>query len=391
MSSILDGIRILDLTRLQPGPYCTMILGDLGAEVIKIENPRGGDYLRWYPPLGKSDSGLFLALNRNKLSMRLNLWTESGREIFFRLLDTADIVIEQYRPGTLAQIGIEYQQLRDRNPRIILASISAYGQSGPYSKRAGHDINLISLCGILDGTGLRHGKPVIPAVQMADMAGSLWAALSVLAALLEREHSGQGQYIDISLLESVLSFQSLAAGGFFLDNHIPERGNEPLNGACAWYNVYPTADDKYLAIGMLEFKFWRIFCKAIGCEKFTDKQFEPREVQEEMIHELEIIIRQKSLQEWMDILGPLDICVTPVNNLKQALDDEHLQSRQMVQEIPHPLEGVIKCLRLPVKFDRSPAALRRPPPGFGQHTEEILQQLGYDQEIIEKFRSQGVI
>lgn len=391
MSDLLKGIRIIDLTRLQPGPYCTMALGDLGAEVIKVENPQGGDYIRWYPPLGKSESGYFLALNRNKKSVRLNLWTEAGKDIFLRLLDTADILIEQYRPGTLDKIGLGYDELASRNPGLIMISISAYGQTGPYSSMAGHDINMLCLAGILSANGSIPGRPVIPPVQIADMAGSLWAAVAILAALLERNKSGQGQYIDVSLLESVFSFQTLAAGAFFVDGHIPQAGGEPLNGVCAWYNIYPTSDDQYLAVGLLEYKFWRVFCKVLGCEDFIELQFAPRGDQAMMIEEIEKITSRKSLQEWLDIFSTLDLCITPVNNLQQALNDPQLSYRQLVQECYHPVEGSIQQVGIPVQFSRTPASIRLPPPLFGEHTEEILHELGLTRPMVEELKSIGAI
>ncbi|MGI5881136.1 MAG: CaiB/BaiF CoA transferase family protein [Syntrophomonadaceae bacterium] len=391
MAGLLKGIRIIDLTRLQSGPYCTMALGDLGAEVIKIENPRGGDLIRWYPPLGKSESGYFLALNRNKKSIKLDIWTDSGREVFKRLVDSADIVIEQYRPGVLKKIGLDYQQLQERNPRIIMASISAYGQTGPYSSLPAHDINLQAISGILKGVGRKNSEPVISGVPIADMAASLWTAFALLAALWEREHSGQGQYIDVSIQEAALSFQTLAAGELFTNNYFAERCNEPLIGVSAWYNVYPTADQGYLAIGLLEFKFWSSFCKAIECEEFVENQFGPPEVQEKMIQKIESLTIQKSLQEWMDILQPLNICVTPVNNLEEALKNQQIEFRQMVQEVNHPVEGVIKLLGIPVKFSRTPVKIQMPPPLFGQHTEEILMELGYNISSLERFKCMGVI
>lgn len=391
MAGLLKDIRIIDLTRLQSGPYCTMALGDLGAEVIKIENPRGGDFIRWYPPLGKSESGYFLALNRNKKSIKLDIWTDSGREVFMRLVDTADIVIEQYRPGVLKKIGLDYPQLQERNPRIIMASISAYGQTGPYSSFPAHDINLQGISGILKGVGRKNSEPVISGVPIADMAASLWTAFALLAALWEREQSGCGQYIDVSIQEAALSFQTLTAGELFTNNYFAERCNEPLMGVSAWYNVYPTADKGYLAIGLLEFKFWSSFCKIIGCDEFIETQFGPPDVQEKMIQKIETLTLQKSLQEWMDILEPLNICVTPVNNLEQALKNKQIDHRQMVQEIDHPVEGVIKLLGIPVKFSRSPVKIQLPPPLFGQHTDEILMELGYDLSNLERFKSTGVI
>lgn len=391
MADILAGIRILDLTRLQPGPFCTQILGDLGAEVIKIENPRGGDYLRWYPPLGKSESGWFLALNRNKKSLRLDIWSPRGKEVFADLADTADIVVEQYRPGTLESVGLGYSHLAERNPRIIFASISAYGQKGPSRSKAGHDINALALSGILQATGVRYGPPALPGVQIADMAAALWSALGLIAAVLEREHSGKGQYLDISLLDSLLSFQSMAAGAFFMDRHVPERGDEPLNGACAWYNVYPTADDQYLAVGLLEFKFWRSFCRVLGCEQFIDRQFASREVQTAMKETIGEIMRQRSLKEWLDIFDPLDICVTPVRNLAEVLHDAHLDERQMIQEIDHAAEGTISVLATPVKFSRTPGRVNMAPPRFGEHTDEILSQMGMSYQTMEELRRLGVI
>jgi len=392
VAGILEDVRILDLTRLLPGPFCTQMLGDLGAEVIKIEEAGGGDYIRDYPPRGKSESGLFLSLNRNKKSVTLNLRSKEGRKVFMKLVSTADVVVEQFRPGVMERLGLGYEKLREINSQIIMCSISGYGQTGSYKNRAGHDINYLSVTGILDLIGNRQGGPVIPGIQVADVGGgSLWAAFSIMAALFARERTKQGQYIDISMVDTVFTYTVMLAGAYFMDKKVPRRGAELLNGGYAWYNVYKTKDQHYIAIGMLEKKFWTQFCQLVGREEFIDKQLAPEKVQWQMIADLEEIFANKSADEWMEILEPLDICATKVNNLAEAIDDVHLRERGMIVEIEHPVEGKVKGLGFPAKFSDTPYSLRLPPPVLGQHTEELLLELGYSNKEIVSLKTKGVI
>lgn len=389
--AILEGIRILDLSRLLPGPFCTQVLGDLGAEVIKIEEPIGGDYTRWYPPLGKSESGLFLGINRNKKSMKLNLRSAQGKEIFLHLVETADVVVEQFRPGVLERMGLGFEVLQAQNPQIILCSISGYGQSGPYQNQSGHDINYLALSGILAMSGTEE-RPLIPGIQIADVAGgSLWALFGILAALLSKQKTGKGQWIDVAMSDGSLALASMLAGAFFMNGQVPRRQREPLNGGYAWYQIYRTRDERFLAVGLLEFKFWERFCKAIGRPEFAERQYEDQASQLEMMAELQEILLARTAPEWVQFFEPFDICVNQVNTLAEAVEDPHYLQRDMIIEMDHPLEGVIKSIGLPVKFSAMPEIPKNPPPAMGQHSEEILDELGYSEADIIAFKKENII
>jgi crotonobetainyl-CoA:carnitine CoA-transferase CaiB-like acyl-CoA transferase len=392
MSGILDGVKVIDLSRLLPGPFCTQMLGDLGADVIKIEETQGGDYARWMPPKGKVDGGQFLAINRNKRSMKLNLHTQEGKEILLKLVASADVVIEQFRPGVMERMGLGYETLKQQNPRIIMCSITGYGQDGPKNQLAGHDINYLSDTGILEMIGNYKGSPVVPGIQIADVGGgSLWAAFSIVAALFGREKTGKGQYIDVSMTDAVFTFMEPLAGAYFMNKEVPHRHETLLGGGFAWYYVYRTKDDRYISLGMLEGKFWKQFCNAIGRPDYIPIQMGPREVQEKMMQELAELFATKTADEWMEILEPLDACAAKVKNLEEALADEHFHQRGMIVEMDHPVEGKIKSLGFPVKFSEQPFEVRMVPPTFGQHTEEILKEIGYTQEAIQEMNAKGVI
>ena len=392
MVEMLEGIRVLDLSRLLPGPFCTQMLGDLGAEVIKIEEVQGGDYARWMPPKGKADGGMFQALNRNKKSMKLDLRSSAGREIFLKLVETADVVVEQFRPGVLDKLGVGYEAIRAINPRIIMCAITGYGQDGPYKDLAGHDINYLNVAGISDTIGIYKGKPVSSGVQIADVGGgSLWAAFSILGAIIGRERTGRGQYIDVSMTDCAFTLTTMLVGAYNYDKRLPSRGEWMLNGAYAWYNFYKTGDERWIGIGMLEEKFWSNFCTAIGREDFIKKQFGPRDVQEEIANELDAIFATKTADEWIEFLGPLDVCANKVNNLAEAMTDPQMLARGMIIDIEHPVDGKIKNLAFPVKFSDAPYSVKTPPPAFGQHTEEILKQLGYSVSDMEELKKNGTI
>lgn len=391
MAEMLEGIKVLDLSRLLPGPFCTQMLGDLGAEVIKVEEVQGGDYARWMPPRGKGDSGYFVSLNRNKKSIKLDLRNEAGREVFLKLAATADVVVEQFRPGIMDKLAVGYEVLSSINPRIIMCSITGYGQTGPYKDLAGHDINYLNLTGISDTTGNYKGKPISSGVQMADVAGgSLWAGFSILGAIIAREKTGRGQYIDVSMSDCVFTLMTMLVGAYNFDKTPLTRGEWMLNGACAWYDFYKTKDDRWIGLGMLEDKFWKTFCKAIGREDYIKKQFGSRPVQEEMRGELEALFASKTADEWMKELEPLDACASRVNTLEEAMNDPHLVERGMLIEIDHPIDGKIKSLAFPVKFSDTPYSVKLPPPEFGQHTIEILEKLGYTTSAIEELKNKGV-
>lgn len=269
----IKGLKMLDLSRLLPGPYCSLLLADLGMEVLKVEEPGQGDYIRKIGPIRRKESAYFLAVNRNKKSMTLDLKMEESKEIFYRLTQSYDIVLESFRPGVMDRLGIGYEELKKRNPHVILCSLSGYGQSGPYRERSGHDINYIGLGGILEITGQRNGPPIIPGVQIADIGGGMMAAIAILAAVIHREKTGEGQFLDISMLDGIISWLSVLAGKYFVDENLPQRGNMRITGRYACYQVYQTKDGRYMSLGALEEKFWKNFCEALGREDLIPKQF----------------------------------------------------------------------------------------------------------------------
>lgn len=388
----LSEIRVLDLSRLLPGPYCSMMLADLGAEVIKIEEPGRGDYLREFPPRVNKESAMYLAVNRNKKSVTLNLKSERGREIFLKLVKSADVILEGFRPGVMDRLGLGYRDLEKINPGIIYCSISGYGQEGPFANKAGHDINYLALAGILSITGTREEVPAIPGVQIADIGGgAMLAAFCILAALFARERSGEGQYIDVAMMDGALSWLSMYAGKYFADGIDPGMGKTMLNGGIPCYNLYRTKDGRYMALGALEPRFWAAFCNAIGREDLLNEQFASGEKGREVIRELERIFAEKTKDEWVEFLKGVDCCCEPVNNFKEAFGHPQVKYRNMVKEMEHPTEGKIQLLNFPAKLSKTPADIRMPPPSLGEHTFEILTELGFNENEIKKLAEDKVI
>jgi len=390
----LEGIRILDLTRLLPGPYGTMLLGDLGAEIIKVEEPERGDYARWNPPQINGVGSRHLLLNRNKKSITLNLKTAEGRSILLKIVEGgADVLIEQFRPGVMNRLGLGYEDLARVNPRIIYCSLSGYGQDGPYRDLAGHDINYIGIGGILGITGPKGGFPAIPGIQIADLVGGgLYAVIGILTALVARQKTGRGQLVDISMLDGVVSLIPDSAALFFAEGKSPQAGERRLTGGLPQYQVYQTKDDRYIAIGALEEKFWANLCRLIGRPEWAEKNPQEKDPQsEEIKEEMARIFRSKTRQEWLDLLMREDTCVTGVQSLKEVFSDPQVLHRQMLVETSHPRAGRIKQIGVPIKFSATPGEIRLPAPEIGEHTEEILKKLGYTGEGIERLRKEGVV
>lgn len=388
----LSGIRVIDLSRLLPGPYCSMMLADLGAEVIKIEEPGRGDYLRDFPPKQKEDSAFFLAVNRNKKSMTLNLRSARGREILFDLVKDADVVLEGFRPGVIDKLGIGYKDLEKVNPMIVVCSISGYGQDGPYVNKAGHDMNYLSIAGITGITGTRDGKPVLPGIQIADVGGGgMLAAYCILAAIIGRDRVGKGQYIDISMMDGAMAWLCMYAGKYFADGRTPRPSNELLTGQFACYNVYKTSDGRYISLGALEPQFWVAFCEAVEREDWIKEQYAGGERKEELIAEVGELFLAHTREEMAEFLKDVDCCCEPVNNFDEAFSHPQVVHRNMVVEMDHPVEGKIRQLNFPGKFSETPAELKTPPPTLGEHTEEILKELGMTDEEITGLKEEKVI
>jgi len=378
---------MLDLSRLLPGPYCSLLLADLGMEVLKIEDLDQGDYMRMIGPVQKKESAYFHALNRNKKSMLLNLKTDDGREIFYKLIDTYDILLEGFRPGVMDRLGIGYQELMKRNPRIIFCSLSGYGQDGPYKERSGHDINYIGLGGILDLTGPRDGDPIIPGTQIADIGGGgMMAAIAILAAIVYREKTGEGQYLDVAMHDGVISWLSIHAAKYLMDKELPKRGEMHLSGRYACYQVYPTKDGRHISLGALEPKFWKNFCEAIGREDLVLKQFIEGGERAQIIEGIQKLFKTKTQREWVEFFKNVDACCEPILTLEEVFQHPHVLHRKMLMVYEHPVEGKIRQVGNPIKSSQFPFEIRMPSPAWGEHTIEILKGIGYSEEQIKHFK-----
>lgn len=370
----LTGIRVLDLSRLLPGPYCTMLLADFGAEVIKIEEPGKGDYSRSFPPFLKDFGYWHLQLNRNKQSVVLDLKSEEGKNIFLELVKTADVVVESYRPGVLKKLGVDYEAAAKVNPKIIYCSLSGYGSKGPLAHKADHDLGYLSLAGVTAMSGEADGVPAIPGVLMADMNAALSAGMSIMIALRHAALTGQGQEIDISLFNVAMNLMPGAASLFFGSGFVAERGNNWLTGAYANYNIYATADGRYVSVGCLEKKFWRNLCLGLGKEELIDM------IDDESNHpylkeQLAAAFKQKTMREWEEFFADKDACVTPVLNFKEAVESEQVQANEMVLNVQDDELGEYQQLGFAMKLSKTPAQLNKRAPRLGEDTEKILAQL----------------
>jgi alpha-methylacyl-CoA racemase len=373
--------RVLDLSRLLPGPYCSRILADFGAEVVKVERPDGGDWLRLVPPLVDGESLLFRALNRRKKSLTLNLKTDEGKAILLQLVETADVFLESFRPGVMERLGLGYEQLAQINPRLIYCSLTGYGPDGPYRERAGHDLNYIGLTGLLDHTGLRDGPPVIPGVPIADLAGALWAALGIVLALLARERTGQGQRVDGSLLGGALACMPLTLAQYWGGQRVG-RGATDLTGGVVCYNIYETRDGKYVTLAALEPPFWMAFCQAVGQEDLAGQQFAPALPGAPTYETLCALFRSRTRQEWEGVLLEVDACCEPVYTVAEALISAPVQALGMV-------DG--ENLLPPVRLSGQPAQPADSAPALGQDTAAILTALGHGEAEVAELRTRGVV
>lgn len=379
----LDGITILDLTRLFPGPMCTLHLADMGADVIKIEDTVVGDYARSIPPIQNNNSYFFNAVNRNKKSVAIDFTKPKGKDLFLKLAQKADVVIESFRPGVVKKLGIDYESVKAINPHIIYCAITGYGQTGPYSHKAGHDMNFAAYSGILH----RNGKtPVIPNFQIGDIVGgALNAAMGILAALVQQKTSGEGQYIDVSMLDGVLAHTAPAmAQAQFSDDNF-------LTGTLPCYSIYPTQDNKHIALAALEFKFWERFCTAIERPDLISQHMTSGEQAEKVFQELTSIFKSNTRDYWITLLNNSDCCISPVLSINEALTNEQVIARNTVVKHQHPQEGEITQFALPVKFSSFDFEIKAPAPTLGQHTHEILSKNGYTQAEIEELKTMNII
>ncbi len=379
MLSPLAGLRVLDLSRLLPGPYCTLLLAHLGAEVIKIETPRVGDYLRHAPPeLGFGS--MFELLNQHKQSVALNYRNARGKEVFLQLAHQADILVETFRPGAMARWGLGYEALCAVNPQIIYCSLSGYGQSGPYRDLAGHDLNYLALGGFLDLNGPAGGAPGIPPLPIADLGGAMLAALSIVSAVAGRARGQGGRYLDVAMLDAVMSWMLPIAGSFVLSQgSVPARGHLPLGGGLPSYNVYRTADDLLITFAALEPNLWADFCAAVARPDLNARQFDPA-----AIADLAALFRAKTRVDWLHTFQGQDICVEPVNTFADAWRDPQVRQRGLAREGAGPLGEVGS----PFQFATPPAPA--PAPALGQHTRPVLRQAGFSAAEIQELEAKGI-
>jgi crotonobetainyl-CoA:carnitine CoA-transferase CaiB-like acyl-CoA transferase len=394
MAQAFAGIRILDLSRLLPGAYCSLLFADLGADVIKVEEPGRGDYARTSRPhWGESGLGAyFLLLNRNKRSLALDLKAEAGKAVFRQLAATADVVLESFRPGVMDRLGLGWSALSALNPRLVYCAISGYGQDGPYRDLVGHDINYMGYAGALSVTGPRDGAPLMPGVQVADIGGgSLPAAFGIAAALWHRQASGRGQLVDVSMTDGVVSWLAAYLGPLFATGHRPARGEERLNGGWPCYGVYQAADGKYLTLGALEPKFWANLCRVLGREDLAPLQSVTGEARERVEGELRAVFRTRPRDEWVALLHTTDVCAGPVLELDEVAHDPHLRARGLFTELVHPTAGPTPQVGFPVRLSATPGRVTTPAPDLGAHSEAILGSLGYDAAAIAALRRDRVI
>jgi alpha-methylacyl-CoA racemase len=393
--SPLAGLRVLDLSRLLPGGFCSLLLADFGADVIKVEDTAMGDYVRWaeprYPDAEPSAGGaMFLALNRGKRSVRIDLKTEAGRDVFLRLVAGADVVLESFRPGVLDRLGVGWERLREANPRLVYCAITGYGRSGPYAGRAGHDMDYLARIGLLDLTGEPDGPPVQPAGQIADLGGgALMAAFGILAALRERDRSGEGQLVDVSMADGALSWLAMDAARVLAGGGAPGRGRAELAGGLLCYRPYRCADG-WVALGALEPKFWQAWCEGVGRPDLVSRQFEP--VGSDVHREVEAVFAGRTKAEWEAFNDEHDCCLEPVLALDEALESDLVRAREMVIEVDQPGAGPVRLLGTPVKLSRTPAdpAGAGGPP-LGADTEAVLGEAGYEPAEIRALMDGGAV
>ena len=385
----LDDVRVLDLTRLLPGPFCTLLLADFGADVIKVEDTAGGDYMRWMPPLVDDYSAMFHPLNRNKRSLAIDLKNPLGREAFLRLAATADVVVESFRPGVMERLGIGFADLREVNPRLVLCSISGYGQDGPFRDRAGHDLNYAAVAGVLLLGGSAGNAPAMPGLQVGDLGGgALDAALAIMIALHHATRTGRGQHCDISMVDGLVSWTAVHASQLFATGEVPGPGDGMLTGRYPCYRIYACADG-YLSVGALEPKFWREFVEVVGLPELAEGGLVDGEEGQKTIAAVQALLRTRTRAQWEEVLAGHDVCVEPVLDIGETFEHPQVRSRGMRLDAgdgrPTAQTG------FPIRLTDSPARYRGAAPRYGEHTDEVLTEAGYGTEQLASLRAAGAI
>jgi formyl-CoA transferase/CoA:oxalate CoA-transferase len=391
----LDDIFVLDLSRILSGPFCTMMLGDMGATVVKVEPPpRGDDTRLWGPPFVNGISSYFLSINRNKRSLGLNLKSPQGQDVLWRLIDRADVLVENFRPGVLERLGFGYDAVSRRNPRVVYASISGYGQTGPYRDRPGYDVVAQGESGVVDLTGEPDRQPVKVGASIADIVAGMYAYQGILLALLTRQRSGKGQRVDIALLDGLISTLTYQAMSYFATGKSPTRMGT-RHPSIVPYETFETKDG-FVNVGAANEKQWQNFCRALGFPELAfDERFNSMAGRLKNYEALRAILgaemKKITRAEAFDLLATFDLPVGPINTVGEVLEDPHIHAREMVQELTHPEYGPLRYLGIPIKLSDTPGALQGPPPRFGEHNRGVLQELGYDELAIDALAASHVI
>lgn len=390
MKRPLESLRVLDFSTLLPGPFATMVLADLGAEVVRVEAPDRPDWVRLLPPFDGDVSAWHALLNRNKRSLAIDLKQPGAAEVIHRLVQTYDVVVEQFRPGVMDRLGIGYAALSAVNPRLIYCAITGYGQTGPYRHRAGHDINYLALAGVLSHTGRKASGPAGIGVQIADIGGGSFGAITgILAAVVQRQLTVEGQLVDISMADMALAWNGMAASEWLAGGELAAYESGPLNGGGV-YDSYRTRDGRYLAVGSLEPKFWQVFCAAIGRPELASASSlteSPIEVKAQVAE----IIQQKTLAEWVVVFQPLDACVEPVLTLAEAIEHPQVTARGMVVEVPKPDGATQRQVGSPFRFSGSQAQYQTIGLPVGHDTDAVLAENDFSTEEIAEMRASGIV
>lgn len=395
MTMALEGIKVLDLTRVLAGPYATMLLGDLGADVIKIEIPKRGDDSRNFGPYKNDESAYFMSLNRNKRSMTLNLKHDKGKEIFLSLVKDADVVVENFRPGTMDRMGLSYDVLKEVNPNIIFASCSGYGQDGPYSQRAAYDGVVQAIGGIMSITGEKNGKPTRVGTSIGDIAAGLFCAIGILSALISREKTGEGQIVDVAMLDCQVAILENAISRYLVTGEIPRPlGN--VHPSIVPFEPFETKDGEIM-IAAGNDKLWVKLCEALkDDELLNDERFKTNPLRNENYNELRPLIashiKEKSTSEWQQLLDDAGVPNGPINTIDKVIENPQVKARDMIVEVEHPKAGKLKIPGIPIKLSNTPGKIRNAAPLLGENTDEILSKyLEYSDTEIEKLKQGGVI
>lgn len=391
----LEGVRVLDISQIMAGPYCTMVLGDLGAEVTKIEKIKGGDDSRQMGPYVNGESTCFFQINRNKKSIALNLKDEEGRELFYELAREADVIVENYRPGVTKSLKIDYDTVKEINPGIIYCSISGYGQSGPYAHKGGFDLVAQGMTGIMSMTGEPGGRPLKTGIAVYDIGAGITAVYSILAAYIHKQKTGEGQHVDVSIAEIGLPWFTWEAAAYFANGTVPQPTGW-RHRVSAPYQALKTKDG-YIMVGAANQRTWERFCHEVveKPEWIDDERFKTNTDRKENVEQLEALIEEvfatQNSSYWVDKCEKAGVPAGPINNFAQAVEDPHYLARGLVQELDHPVIGKMKTIGIPTKFSRTPGQIRMPAPTFGQHTDEVLGSIGVAEERLKDLRDKGVI